>query len=130
MIFILTILKYNIRKKLHLYKSIILEMELNVCIIRQAMEKRTYDEYYAAKNEIEAFARHAVEEIENNEIDIISTYFELKDKKVKQRFFKKFYQYLDMYGSDKAKNNFELYLRTRKFGFDDNFFYDMMNKDI
>lgn len=67
----------------------------------------TYNEYISKKIEIEAYAREAVNDIENNNFDIVFQYLEV-DKEIQKRFFKKLYQYMDMYGSDKAKVKFRL----------------------
>ena len=67
--------------------------------------KGDFKGYLADKEEVEAYARQAVSDLEASpESDIIYSYMKL-EKNTKQRFLKKFYQYMDMYGSDKAKEN-------------------------
>lgn len=82
-------------------------LRANIDKFNQKLKNITYDEYLSGKDEIDAFAREAVNNIENNDFDIILQYLKT-DKKIQKRFFKKLYQYLDVYGSNKAKIKFKL----------------------
>ena len=82
-------------------------LKANISRFKTEASKSTYNEYISKKSEIEAYAREAVNDIEDNDFDIIFQYMET-DKNIQKRFFKKLYQYLDMYGSDRAKVKFRL----------------------
>ena len=69
----------------------------------------TYNEdeinYYSDPNEIEAYARQALDELEAGKDDVVTTYIDHGKKKVWRNFIKKVYQYIDIYGSEKARKN-------------------------
>ena len=83
--------------------------------IKQKLKSQNYDDYLSSKSEIEAFARQATEELEKDEKEIIYTYLNSDtSEKVKRRFLKKLYQYVDMYGSSTAKENLKNMFKNYK----------------
>ncbi len=99
----------------------------NTSKIKAEMRKMTYDEYISSKQEIEAFAREAVNDIENNNFDIVFQYMDLKDKKIKKRFLKKLYQYMDMYGSIGAKTKLRIKMSGKLKDISNDEFYASLN---
>jgi hypothetical protein len=86
---------------------------INTSLIKNKVKREEYEKrvsYYERPREIEAFAREAVRELENGDSDIVFMYndemqFVTKNDKVWRTFLKKLYQYVDMYGSDRCKEN-------------------------
>lgn len=76
--------------------------------IKKKLKSRSYEEYLSSPDEIEAWARQAALDLEEKgeSDDIAASYGMVADRKVIQRFLKKTYQYLDMYGSQKGKEAF------------------------
>jgi len=74
--------------------------------VREPME---YAKYIGSSIEIEAFARGAADELKVGRSEIVNTYIEYlrpNSEKKWRDFLKKTYQYIDLYGNDKAKENF------------------------
>jgi hypothetical protein len=65
-------------------------------------------QYFARKEEIEAYARDAINELKVGESDIVDSYYywiKSMSMVLWKRFLKKLYQYQDLYGNDVSKNN-------------------------
>jgi hypothetical protein len=65
-------------------------------------------QYFSRKEEIEAYARDAINELKDGKSDIVDSYFYwIKGMSMElwKRFLKKLYQYQDLYGDDISKKN-------------------------
>lgn len=99
--------RFQDSKKSQEYKEFLLKNK-----DKKKLQIEDYDDYISQKEEIEAFARQALYELDRGEATILQDYIDLDNKKAKQRFFKKLYQYLQMYGSNTARENFEIHLEA------------------
>jgi len=90
-------------------------MYANIGKFKAALSNQNLADYMSDKEEIEAFARQAVFNLEqkNTESEIINSYFQIGGDTWK-RFLKKLYQYLDMYGTDIGKEELEMKMKTIK----------------
>jgi len=78
--------------------------------------------YLAQKEEIEAYAKDAVEELKKGNSDIVDSYYGwVKDMSevLWRRFLKRLYQYQDIYGNDKSKENLKKQLPELKYEWED-----------
>jgi len=79
---------------------------------KDALEGRSIIKYFSGKDEIEAYAREVLRdmEIDKNPEEILRTYFIIGGSVLK-RFLKKLYQYTDIYGDNKTKQKLKELLK-------------------